>query len=267
MPLTPLQRRVIAALRATRHPGSHVAGSLPLHAKPDSDRISHDIDLFHDAQAALIDACAKDEAALLAAVFNYQRTPLWTDTFRRAKIHGDDEIMEIDWAVDSAWRFFPPVTDSDFGWRLHDVDLACNKALALAGRSETRDLVDLLAWTRRFPLAAICWAACGKDPGYNPLMLLEQMRRSARIDPGDLPLLKARQLDPQALKRHWLAVATAAEASMTAMADSSPDTATGVVFLDSAGAWRWPGSPRETLTLIRHQASVGGCIPLFRTGP
>jgi len=74
MPLTPLQERVLAAIRSVRHPGSHVAGSLPMHASKDSDRESRDIDLFHDAIAALQAACAADLVALEQAGLQVRRS-------------------------------------------------------------------------------------------------------------------------------------------------------------------------------------------------
>jgi len=267
MPLTLLQERVLAAIRIVRHPGSHVAGSLPMHASPDSDRESRDIDLFHDAIAALQVACAADLAALELARLQVRPTQAWSDTFRRAIVTDAADSVEIDWAVDAAWRFFPPVADPLMGWRLHDVDLACNKALALGGRSETRDLVDILAWDRRFGLAAIVWAACGKDPGFNPLSLLEQMRRHARIDPGQLQMLKARHIDPQAAKQQWLAAAAAAEEAVTALADTMPTLDAGVAFIDLSGAMRWPDlrRPLAEQGLSVHAPTVGGCVPLVRT--
>ena len=108
--------------------------------------------------------------------------------------------MEIDWAVDSAFRFFPIERDTVLGWRLHLFDMATNKALALAARSVTRDYVDIVELGRIYPLAAIVWAACGKDPGYGPLALLAMMRRFARINPAKLQEIQARKLDPVALK-------------------------------------------------------------------
>ena len=86
-------------------------------------------------------------------------------------------IRHIDWAADSAFRFFPIERDPLLGWRLHLFDAATNKALTLAARTETRDYVDIIEFHKTFPLATICWAACGKDPGFTPLSLLKMMRR------------------------------------------------------------------------------------------
>jgi hypothetical protein len=62
--------------------------------------------------------------------------------------------VEIDWAADSAFRFFPIEQDPQFGWRLHLFDLATNKALTLSARTETRDYVDILELHQRFRLTA-----------------------------------------------------------------------------------------------------------------
>lgn len=267
MPLTPIQKRVLAAIRSLRHPGSHVAGSLPLHATEDSVRESQDIDLFHDAMAVMHAACAADLDALSKAGFTVRQSSTWSETFRRALVGetGSAEAVEIDWAVDATWRFFPPVQDAILGWRLHDVDLACNKALALAGRNETRDLVDIMIWSQQLNLAAILWAACGKDPGYTPLSLLEQMRRNARIDPGQLAMLKARSLDPLRIKQDWLSAAAAAEVAITTLADTQPDMETGVLFLGNGGLAGWPESSHllaeQMLTV--HRPSIGGCVPII----
>jgi hypothetical protein len=268
MPLTAIQKQVLATIRPLRYPGSHVAGSLPLHAGEDSVRESRDIDLFHDAIAAMHAACDADLAALTHAGFLVRPSENWSDTFRRAMVGGagSTDAVEIDWAIDSAWRFFPPIPDDVLGWRLHDVDLACNKALALAGRSETRDLVDILIWSHRLGLPAIIWAACGKDPGYNPLSLLEQMRRSARIDPGQLAMLKARAIDPQRIKQDWLSSAANAEESITDLADAQPDLDTGVLFLNynSLVCWPVPDRPFTEQGFLIRRPSLGGCIPIIR---
>ena len=85
------------------------------------------------------------------------------------------------------------------GWRLHLFDVATNKALALSARTETRDYVDIVELHKTYPLPAICWAACGKDPGFTPLSLLKMMKRFARIDPptGEDQGAGARSRGPQ----------------------------------------------------------------------
>ena len=52
-----------------------------------------------------------------------------------------------------------------------------NKVLALAGRDEPRNFLDINYINREIiSLGALCWAACGKDPGFSPTMLLESLQ-------------------------------------------------------------------------------------------
>lgn len=147
---------------------------------------------------------AWDVAVLRAAGFAVEtlsRGSAWDRdaTFRRARVrHASGGHVEIDWAADSAFRFFPIEPDPELGWRLYLFDAATNKALTLAARTETRDYVDIVELGQRFPLAAVCWAACGKDPGFAPLSLLAMMRRFARVDPVELDKIRARAIDPVA---------------------------------------------------------------------
>ena len=68
--------------------------------------------------------------------------------------------------------------DDFLGLVLHPFDLATNKVLAMAGRLEVRDWIDTIHCDRGLqPLGYLVWAACGKDPGYNPQSLLSISRR------------------------------------------------------------------------------------------
>ena len=269
MPVTPFQHSVIGVLAGQRVPGSHFAGSLPMHVAPDSLRYSQDFDLFHDAETELIRASGEDEQALIGFGFRVERLHPWSNSFRRARVTRPDNegSVEIDWAIDSAVRFFPVLPDKELGWRLHPFDLATNKALALASRSETRDLVDIVEWGRQYPLHAIVWAACGKDPGYSPLMLLAMMRRFARIDPQELRLLAAKDLNPTAIKSAWIETSVIAEEEITRLADAQPELEIGIAFTDSADILRWPADSSKPLGeqgLKSHPPTVGGCWPSVR---
>jgi hypothetical protein len=84
----------------------------------------------------------------------------------------------MQWARDSAYRFFPLAEDPLMGLTLHPFDLATNKVLAMSGRVEARDWIDVLLCDERLqPFGYLAWAACGKDPGYNPRSLLAAARR------------------------------------------------------------------------------------------
>lgn len=136
--------------------------------------------------------------------------------------------------------------------------MAINKALSLAARSLTRDYVDIVELDKTYPLEAIIWAACGKDVGYSPMLLLEMMHRFARINPRQLETIQARQLDPIVLKKAWIEMSDRAEAVITRIVDTIPETPIGVAFVDSAGKPGWIG---HDTSLRCHAPSVHGCWP------
>jgi len=100
------------------------------------------------------------------------------------------ENVIVQWTVDSAFRFFPLVEHEEFGLTLHPFDLATNKVLALVGRVEAREWVDVIGCHDRIqPLGCLAWAASGKDPGFGPAAILEHAGRSARYPQSEIAAL------------------------------------------------------------------------------
>ncbi len=267
MPLTPFQKEVLAVLAGHRSEASHFAGGLVLNASDASPRYSHDFDVFHAAVEDLVAASEKDVSVLEECGFRVKKIESsgeWSrpSSFRKARVYSNDESLELDWAHDSAFRFFPIVPDDLLGWRLHLFDMATNKALALSARMETRDYVDMVELSRHYRLEAIVWAACGKDPGFNPLSLLKMMLRFARIDPLELDKIKAKDLNPLALKEKWIALSDRARDEITLLADEQPGTPIGVAFVNDQGEPAWI---RENPSLQVHHPSLRGCWPTLHS--
>jgi predicted nucleotidyltransferase component of viral defense system len=261
MPLTDLQRKVLQVIATNRGEGSHFAGGMVLNAAESSARFSNDFDIFHDAEEEVAKASRRDVDDLRAQGFSVdEKVGDWSNptSFRKAHLSYEGAEVEIDWAVDSAFRFFPIERDAVLGWHLHLFDMATNKALALAARSVTRDYVDIVELDKTYPLEAIIWAACGKDAGYSPMLLLEMMRRFARINPRQLETIQARQIDPIELKKAWIEMSDRAEAEITRIADTMPETPIGVAFVDASGKPGWIG---HDASLRCHAPSVRGCWP------
>lgn len=258
MPLTDFQREVLRTIATNRSVESHVAGGLVLNAAASSPRTSDDIDLFHDAEEAVVAASDADVATLTGAGYSVRRQ-LWEPAFRRAWIERDGAGVKIEWARDSAWRFFPIEPDPELFWRLHPFDALTNKALAMGSRAETRDLVDLVHNRGTTPLCAIVWAACAKDAGFTPLLLLDQMRRNARVDLAALREMGATEA-PADLKREWLALTSVAEAEVLRAADAGVEL--GAAFVTADGGIAWFDSPGAEM----HRATLGGVVPRF-VGP
>jgi hypothetical protein len=263
MPLTAFQSEVLAVIVANRSEESHFAGGLVLNASEESARFSNDFDMFHDAIADLDRHSLRDVALLEVAGYEVEKDPDFGDwtkpgSFRRALVRQDGKKVALDWAHDSAFRFFPIVPDPQLGWRLHLFDMAVNKALALSARTETRDYIDILELSRIYPLEAIVWAACGKDEGFSPLFLLKMMRRFAKIDPLEMDKIRARELNPIEMKMEWITISDKAEAEMIRLADTQLDMPIGVAFVNEKGEPGWIG---ENPDLKIHHGSLRGCWP------
>jgi hypothetical protein len=254
MPLTVIQLEVLKAISANRSPESHIAGGVALNYAPESPRFSEDIDIFHDVEEAVIKASDRDVGCLETAGFTVERQ-IWTPLFRRITASKLGQSVKIEWAQDSAWRFFQIQQDSVLHWKLHPFDALTNKALAMAARAETRDLVDLVSHAAGiYPLYTVVWAACAKDAGFTPLSLLEWMRRNARID---APVLKEMGVSvaPTDLKTRWLELAELTEARVSEAAHAGVEP--GVVFTGPDGAVSWY---TESGAVVHH-ARLGGAIP------
>jgi hypothetical protein len=226
VPLSSIQSELLRLLASHRSPESYVAGAVPLNR--DGPRFSDDIDVFHDreesvAAAAIADTEVLDKAGF--AVSWLRREP----GIYGAVVERNRESTKLEWLRDGDFRFFPTLPDDLFGYVLHAIDIATNKALAAAGRREPRDVLDLLTiHDRHVPIGAVVWAAVAKEPGFAPESLLAEIRRNARYrqdDYADLAL--AEPVDAGLVSRRLRAALESAEAFVRAM----PAGKEGLVFL------------------------------------
>lgn len=211
VPLTDFQSALLATLTAAPNDDRYLAGGAALHFSPASARYSDDLDFFHDTEARVAAAFAADRWRLERAGYDVD-VELSLPGFVRAIVRRDDDATRVDWAHDSAWRFMPLQRHQMGILMLDPIDLAINKVLALAGRDEPRDFVDVLFVHRQvLPLSALVWAAVGKDPGLTPLSLLELLRRHGRYRPEDFERLRlAQPFDLKEAKQSWLVALDAA---------------------------------------------------------
>ena len=259
MPLSSPQIELLRLIAANRSPESYVAGATILHRADDTPRFSEDLDLFHDLEDTIAQSAAADAATLRDAGYGFAWL-LRTPTFHRALVTVKGQQLKIEWAYDSAFRFFPVQKDDLCGYRLHDADAATNKVLALAGRSEVRDFVDVLHLNENYlSLGALVWAACGKDPGFTPKFLLDQMGRHVAYQQADLDRLNLREpLDLTKLKRLWLAAVDAATKTVAEL----PSEEVGCLYIGSDGRPRTPDPTSPDFPrLTRHHGCVRGVWP------
>lgn len=259
MPLTPFQREVARVLAANRNPESHIAGGAVINRSEAGLRISDDLDVFHDVAASVTASADADEKSLQAAGYSVS----WTqrgEGMVKAEVTRAGQHVRLDWSTDSAFRFFPVQPDEEFGYCLHKADLATNKVLALAGRSEVRDFLDILLIDRTYlSFGAVVWAACGKDPGFTPALVLDQTNRHSRYQESDIRGENlVRPVDLRELKRQWLEARTRAER----LCEELPAAELGCLYLDTehnpvSPDPSSPGFPK----LTRHFGCVKGAWP------
>ena len=142
-----------------------MAGGVALNLLLEAARVSRDIDIFHDAEEAVHFSFATDRRLLEGA--GYTVSPLRElPGFVAAVVGKSGDAVRMEWARDSAFRFFPLMEHGQLGLTMYPFDLATNKVLAMAGRLEVRDRVDAINADRRLqPLGYLLWAAAAKPRG------------------------------------------------------------------------------------------------------
>ena len=270
MALTGFQRALCRLLAQTRIAGgeSYVAGGAALNELIAASRVSRDLDLFHDTDAALAATWDADRRLLEDHGFGI-RVLRERPTYIEAQVSKGRDTVLMQWARDSAFRFFPLVEHEDLGLTLHPFDLATNKVLALVGRLEVRDWVDVIQCHDRIqPLGYLAWAASGKDPGFSPEGILEQAARSSRYSTEEVGALSFEGDPPDAasLSRRWHMILGSAGEVVKAL---SPDEVGKCVLTSDGTLFRGDAAALQTALgrgAIRfHPGRIRGAMPRLLT--
>jgi hypothetical protein len=258
VPLTGFQSDLASCLAENRTFDSYLAGGAAILIDPNTKRLSNDLDYFHDSERRVAEAFAADRELLEARGYTL-RVDLDRSGYVRAVVRRGEHSTKVEWAHDSSWRFLPTVRDERFGFVLHPIDLAVNKVLALAGRDEARDVLDTLHQHRNvLCLGALCWAACGKDPGFTPLSLLDLLRRRGRVREEDLARLRlVEPVDLADLKTEWLAALD----SVSPFVSARPADEAGCLYYSASRAAFV--DPRDAADAVPHFGRPGGVLPLL----
>jgi hypothetical protein len=275
VPLTKLQSHVLRVLAAERSPDSYIAGGVALNRE--GPRFSGDIDIFQDSEQRLETAADADAKALAEAAFKLSWKKIQSGK-REAEVEGLDDRMRLEWVHDSAFRFFPTQPDELFGYVLHPVDLATNKASAAADRREPRDVVDLVTIHENIlPLGAVICAAVGRFPGQSPEEMLSDITRHSRFTAEEFRVLATEQpIDVSKLHRRIRSMIGHAEEFVRRI----PSDAVGFVFLErgvavqpdlealgryqrqaGASGGVWPSSSKISSAMLEHYSKKRGENP------
>jgi len=160
--LSQLQVRVAAVVRNLPEAQNFVlAGGAALIVQGDVNRLTRDLDYFAESAEA-VDRCLPAlEEALASAGLEVQRRQVGHG-FARLVVQGESEETVIDLGADA--RLLPP-EKTGYGLILSGEELAIDKVLAIFGRAEPRDFIDLSVLEPRYGLTRLLQQAVREGSG------------------------------------------------------------------------------------------------------
>jgi Nucleotidyl transferase AbiEii toxin, Type IV TA system len=176
--LSPLQEQVAAIIASLAEAeGFALAGGAALIARGEVERQTRDLDFFGlspDAVDRLVPAVdrALHDAGLVV------RQVQENHGFARLIVESGDDRTELDPGADA--RLFPAEPGRPAP-TLSGEELAVDKVLAVFGRAEARDFVDLAAIEERYGLDRLFELAAEKDRGFTPEMFAVMAGRFSRL--------------------------------------------------------------------------------------
>jgi hypothetical protein len=191
--LSPLQEQIAEIIAGLDEAEDFaLAGGAALIARGDVRRQTRDLDFFGLTAAAVDRLVPAVDRALRAAglvVHHVQES----SGFARLVVESAIDRTEVDLAADA--RLFR-AQRGRLATMLSGEELAVDKVLALFGRAEARDFVDLMAVEPRYGLDRLCQLAADKDRGFSPAVFAEMLAgfRRLRRDEFDLDDARYEQL-------------------------------------------------------------------------
>ena len=265
MAVTAFQSEVLRLIARSRKDGeeTYVAGGLALNHQLRRPRVSSDIDVFNSTYEALEASSARDCDVLARAGLDL-KVLRRRDFIVEVRVSRGNDVTDLQWVVDSAYRFFPLAEDELLGLTLHPFDLATNKLLALAGRRVPRDWVDTISCSEALqPLGLLAWAATGKDPGLSPAYILETcMRTHYSQEEFDIAIANREDYDLAQLSQAWHDMIWRARKTIALL----PPEQAGKAVMTAAGEL-FRGSDDDLVAALKaneltfHEGHIGGAWP------
>lgn len=167
---TEFQRTITRiALDACADAGFVLAGGSALREHGITNRPTADVDLFtnHNDPERFADAVTRTHAALEATGLHVSVTRQFEGFATLAVSNTMGESVDMDMGRD--WRAHDHGVTLDVGPVLHQDDAVANKVLAVFGRTEARDFLDLdaIITTGDYPIPVLLRLAKDYDPGFD----------------------------------------------------------------------------------------------------
>ena len=187
MALDPLQQQIaqIALALPQAHTLALAGGGGAMIAHGLVDCVTHDVDLFTEIDSnEAVEVATTLRCALLSA--GLEITPAARPPHTNRFVAHDPRtslscVVEI---FPDGGRLHPTVT-LELGAALHLDDLAADKVLALWGRAEVRDYIDVAALLNHFSRGQLLQLAAEKDAGFTPATFRDALGAIRRFDPED----------------------------------------------------------------------------------
>lgn len=171
-------------------------------------RFSYDLDLFTTEERLIVPVSREIEAAGLRQGFRISVIRRFA-TYVEFLVAEEGEEVRVELALDSPFRFAPPVL-SEYGMWVNDfLDLKVDKLLAYYGRAEPRDAVDLYYILQEESVERLLDLAGQKDPGFDLYWFTVALSRAADFpDQADAwPVKTVAPFDAGEIKRFFQSLA------------------------------------------------------------
>lgn len=204
--LTPFQRSVLKAFTDIEESKAfYLTGGTALSAFYLAHRRSEDFDLFTSAEPLIAIVARKFKSALENSGIRVQEIRSFS-SFWEAVASNENENFKIQLAYDIPF-LLSEIAETE-GLRIHSFeDIAAGKLLALYGRAEERDFIDIYCIVKsgKMSLETLIELAKKKDPGLDEYYLAISFEQSEKIpdDPSRLKVNLVAPIDPKEMKNFF----------------------------------------------------------------
>jgi hypothetical protein len=207
--LTPLQQEFLEVFAGLPDKSQfYLTGGTALAEYFLGHRLSFDLDFFTSAEGLILPTSYQIEAACQKQKLSLRVVRRFSTLVEFLLEKGNDSL-KIDVALDSPFRFAPPVP-TPAGVLVNDYqDLRVDKLLAYYGRAEPRDAVDVFFILQTEPVEPLLEQAAQKDPGFDLYWFAIALNRCQSF-PDELerwPVKMLKPFEPAALKKSFQALA------------------------------------------------------------
>ncbi len=203
--LTPIQNLFLQVFkRLPDHEQFYLTGGTALAEYYLGHRLSYDLDFFTGEEGLVqpvsfqLEKLVENHRLGLTVIRRFS-------TYVEFLITYENETLRVDLALDSPFRFQPPVLSPPGILINNYIDLCVDKLLAYYGRAEPRDAVDLYFIMNNETPDALLEKAKQKDPGFDKYWFAIALNRCVNFpdEPDRWPLKMLADWDPKRIKQSF----------------------------------------------------------------